>query len=91
MTAMPNRSVDLPAPPLLSLRRRLPFALEVSLAVALKLALLAWLWHAFFSAPTANDMRMPTAQVEQHLLPPRAASSAPNHPSTSAETPHASH
>jgi hypothetical protein len=46
----------------------LPLALEIALAVAIKLLLLAWIWHAFFSTPPAKKMRLPTAQVEQHLL-----------------------
>lgn len=52
----------------------LPLALEVTLAVTIKLLLLAWLWHAFFSAPQTKKMRLPTTQVVQHLLsaPPSA-------------------
>jgi|GEM_PF-1633153 hypothetical protein len=49
---------------------RLPFGLEIALAVIFKLALLAMIWNAFFSKPQTNKMRMPTTQVEQHLLTP---------------------
>ena len=65
---------------------RLPLAVEIAVAVTLKLLLLAWLWQAFFSAPPAQKMRMPTAQVEQHLLalppdtfPPRSAPTEATH------------
>ncbi len=46
----------------------MPLALAIGLALLLKGALLFWLWHAFFSHPQAQHMRMPTAQVQQHLL-----------------------
>ena len=55
-------------PLLLPRLRRLPFAVEVALAVLIKLLLLLWLWHTFFSAPQTKKMRLPTAQVEQHVL-----------------------
>ncbi len=70
---------------------RLPLALEVTLAVSIKLLLLAWLWHAFFSAPQAKKMRLPTAQVEQHLLElPQAANTFPSHSALPEDT-HDSH
>jgi hypothetical protein len=50
--------------------RRLPLAVEIALALLIKLCVLFWLWHTFFSAPQTKKMRMPTAQVEQHLLSP---------------------
>lgn len=46
----------------------MPLALAIGLALLLKGALLFWLWHAFFSHPQAQHMRMPTVQVQQHLL-----------------------
>ncbi|MBA5606408.1 hypothetical protein H3H36_13705 [Duganella sp. FT3S] len=49
-------------------RRGLPLWLAISLALVLKGALLFWLWHAFFSHPQAHHMRMPSAEVQQHLL-----------------------
>ena len=48
--------------------RRLPLAVEIAIAITIKLLILFWLWHTFFSAPQAKKMRMPTTQVEQHLL-----------------------
>jgi hypothetical protein len=55
------------------LQRRLhgyPLALAITLALVLKALILFGLWKAFFSAPQAKHMRMPTAAVEQHLLAP---------------------
>ena len=52
---------------------RLPLALAITLALALKAAILFGLWQACFSAPQAERMRMPSSKVEQHLLalPPK--------------------
>ena len=47
---------------------RLPFALELTMALALKMLVLWLLWHLCFSAPQTHRMRLPAAQVEQHLL-----------------------
>lgn len=63
---------------------RLPLALEIALAVLLKLVILFALWHAFFSRPQATHMLLPTIQVEQHLLAgaaPHTPASAPSSPS----------
>jgi hypothetical protein len=49
---------------------RWPFGVEIAIALVLKLALLALIWNAFFAAPQAKKMRMPTPQVEQHFLTP---------------------
>ena len=51
-----------------ALLHRLPFALAITLALIVKLVLLFVLYKAFFSAPQVKKMRMPTVQVEQHLL-----------------------
>lgn len=48
----------------------LPLALAITLALIVKVLILYGLWYAFFSAPQAKHMRMPTASVEQHLLAP---------------------
>jgi hypothetical protein len=48
-------------------------ALAITLALVVKALILYGLWLAFFSAPLAKHMRMPTAQVEQHLLAPRSS------------------
>lgn len=56
----------------------MPLALAITFALIVKLVLLFMLHHAFFAAPQAKHMRMPAAQVEQHLLgtpqasPPRS-------------------
>jgi hypothetical protein len=49
-------------------RRGLPLAAAITLALIVKLIILSLLWKAFFSQPQAKKMRLPTAQVEQHLL-----------------------
>jgi hypothetical protein len=67
---------------------RLPLALEIALAVLLKLAILFALWHAFFSRPQATHMLLPTSQVEQHLLAGAAsASNGDPHMTNSAPSP----
>lgn len=55
---------------------KLPLALAITLALIVKVLILYGLWYAFFSAPQAKHMRMPTAKVEQHLLAP--SSQPPN-------------
>ncbi|MBB5201306.1 cytochrome oxidase putative small subunit CydP [Glaciimonas immobilis] len=47
---------------------RLPLAVEITLIVIIKLALLFVLWKLFFSEPQTKKMRMPTDLVEQHFL-----------------------
>ncbi|HJV02414.1 MAG TPA: hypothetical protein VJ752_17895 [Burkholderiaceae bacterium] len=64
-------------PPPTARRRSLPLWLAISLALLLKGALLFWLWHAFFAHPQAKHMRMPAAQVQQHLLDGAPASIPP--------------
>lgn len=49
-------------------RGRHGLALTIALALVVKLALLYGLWYAFFSHPQTRKMRLPTAQVERHLL-----------------------
>jgi hypothetical protein len=46
----------------------MPLWLAITLALLLKMILLTLLYRAFFAAPQAKKMRMPTATVEQHLL-----------------------
>ncbi|MES2317300.1 MAG: cytochrome oxidase putative small subunit CydP [Pseudomonadota bacterium] len=46
----------------------MPLALAITLALIVKVIILMALHKAFFSAPQAKKMRMPTATVEQHLL-----------------------
>ena len=48
--------------------RGMPLYLAIGLALAAKILILTLLYQAFFAAPQAKKMRMPTAQVEQHLL-----------------------
>jgi hypothetical protein len=43
-------------------------ATMISIALAIKILLLYSLWFLFFSHPQTKKMRLPTAQVEQHLL-----------------------
>jgi len=74
---------------------KLPLGAEIALILVVKIALLTLLAKTFFSEPQARKMRMPTAQVEQHLLAPAAESvSTPAVPTVSTSTtevPHASH
>jgi hypothetical protein len=70
---------------------RLPFAVEVALAVLIKLLLLAWLWNTFFSAPQTKKMRLPTAQVEQHLLSTSQVGATTRPHSSSVEAMHDPH
>ena len=51
-----------------ALLHRLPFALAITLVLVLKAVILFMFYKAFFSTPQVKKMRMPTAQVEQHLL-----------------------
>ncbi|MDQ1920981.1 cytochrome oxidase putative small subunit CydP [Massilia pseudoviolaceinigra] len=66
-----------------ALLHRLPFALAITLVLVLKVVILFMLYKAFFSTPQVKKMRMPTAQVEQHLLdtprpkPPLPAKATP--------------
>lgn len=48
--------------------RGLPLAVAITLALIVKIIILTLLHKAFFSAPQAKKMRMPTEKVEQHLL-----------------------
>jgi len=57
---------------------RLPLALEIVLVLLIKIVILTLLWHAFFSAPQTKKMRLPTPQVEQHLLTPSAIAATPS-------------
>ena len=46
----------------------MPLWLAITLALVAKIIILMALHKAFFSAPQAKKMRMPTEKVEQHLL-----------------------
>ncbi|HTD05009.1 cytochrome oxidase putative small subunit CydP [Undibacterium sp.] len=56
---------------------RLPLALEITLALLLKILILTLLWKFFFAHPQVKKMRMPLPQVEQHLLAQNAEPVAP--------------
>jgi hypothetical protein len=49
-------------------RTGMPLWLAITLALVVKLIILMALHKAFFAAPQAKKMRMPTTSVEQHLL-----------------------
>lgn len=57
---------------------RLPLALSIAAALVLKALLLTLLWQACFATPQTKKMRMPTSQVEQHLLAPAAPPATPS-------------
>ena len=46
----------------------MPLALAITLALVLKVVLLTVIYNVSFSQPQVKKMRMPTANVEQHLL-----------------------
>ena len=46
----------------------MPLPLAITLALIVELIVLFMLHKAFFSAPLARHMRVPAAQVEQHML-----------------------
>ena len=69
---------------------RFSFGNQIALVILIKLLLLAWLWNAFFSAPQTKKMRLPTAQVEQHLLSARHVA-GPSNPYSAAEDLHDPH
>ncbi len=46
----------------------LPLALEITLVLLIKIAILFAIKKAFFSNPQAKKMLVPMQQVEQHLL-----------------------
>ena len=52
---------------------QLPLGAEIALILLVKIAILTVLAKTFFSEPQAKKMRMPTEQVEQHLLAPAPA------------------
>lgn len=62
---------------------RLPLAVEITLILIVKIALLTVLWKAFFSEPQTKKMRMPTDLVEQHFLSSQPAVSPPYNTSPS--------
>jgi len=49
-------------------RQGIPLALAITLALVVKVILLTILYKISFSAPLVKKMRMPTANVEQHML-----------------------
>ncbi len=55
---------------------QLPLGAEIALILLVKIAILTVLAKTFFSEPQAKKMRMPTEQVEQHLLAPAPATAA---------------
>ncbi len=48
--------------------RGIPLAVAITLALIVKIIILTLMHKAFFAAPQAKKMRMPTEKVEQHLL-----------------------
>jgi hypothetical protein len=58
-------------------RTGLPLAVAITLALILKVILLTVIYQVSFSAPQVKKMRMPTENVEQHLLNTPATESKP--------------
>lgn len=52
----------------MKLPRGRSLAWTIALALVVKALLLYALWTLFFSHPQTKKMRLPTAQVEKHLL-----------------------
>lgn len=46
----------------------MPLALEITLVLALKVAIVLLLRQAFFSQPQAKKMLVPALQIEQHFF-----------------------
>ena len=61
-------------------RQGIPLALAITLALVVKVILLTILYKVSFSAPLVKKMRMPTANVEQHLLSASPSSTPPPSP-----------
>ncbi|EJL91597.1 hypothetical protein PMI16_01554 [Herbaspirillum sp. CF444] len=55
---------------------QLPLGAEIALILLVKIAILTVLAKTFFSEPQAKKMRMPTEQVELHLLAPATAATS---------------
>lgn len=73
---------------------QLPLGVEIALILLVKIAILTVLAKTFFSEPQAKKMRMPTEQVEQHLLAPAPLATATGAVTTftsTTEVTHASH
>ncbi len=73
---------------------QLPLGAEIALILLVKIAILTVLAKTFFSEPQAKKMRMPTEQVEQHLLAPAPFTVTTGTVTTftsTTEVPHASH
>ncbi len=47
---------------------RMPLALEITIVLLIKFAIIFLLWKTFFSKPQAKKMLVPMPQIEQHLL-----------------------
>jgi hypothetical protein len=63
---------------------RLPLAVEITVILIVKIALLTVLWKAFFSEPQTKKMRMPTDLVEQHFLSSQPTEIPPHLPPSEA-------
>jgi hypothetical protein len=46
----------------------MPLAVEITLILVIKFAIIFLLWKAFFSKPQAKKMLVPMQQMEQHFL-----------------------
>ncbi len=76
---------------------QLPLGVEITCILIVKIALLFILAKAFFSEPQAKKMRVPTYQVEQHMLGTSSTSSSntinvsPIYPTSSSKADHDTH
>ena len=57
---------------------RMPLALEITIVLIIKFAIIFLLWKTFFSKPQAKKMLVPMQQMEQHLLSASAAKPSGN-------------
>jgi len=77
------RDVTTPRTPLSGASRKArlgPLARDILIILAVKFAVLAGLWWAFFSHPVANRMSVEPQRVDARLFGPSQASSAPELP-----------
>ena len=65
----------MPPPP-----KGMPLPLAITFALVLKVILLTVIYQVSFAQPQVKKMRMPTANVEQHLLGQAATPSTPATP-----------
>ncbi len=79
MTDRGDRNKPARLPPWRARRLRLgPLGRDLSVVLAIKLAVLVLLWWAFFSHPLAPNMTVAVPRVEAHLVPSPSPEQSPH-------------